>query len=268
MQHMNAPIKYFGGKNGMFSKIIPHFPDPSQYTTYIEPFGGSYAIGFHMEHIPEIEIYNDLDENVYTLYKVIADKDMFMEFKSKCDIYPYSEQFRDEFRERLKDRGISEVERAFYFFYVNRTSHNGIGGMSVNMVVRRGMAKSVSDYLSTVDKLVEFHQRMSHMVIMHRDGIALMNRYREYDRSFMYCDPPYAWDTRGETRYSVDMDNEMQQKFIDECINSKAKLLISGYDCDMYDQLTAAGFTKINFDINTVTGTRKKTKVETLWKNY
>ena len=266
---MNAPIKYLGGKNSMFNHIVKHFPKPEEYNIYIEPFGGSYGIGFHMDYIPPIEIYNDLYENVYALYKVIADKELFPKFKEMADTYPYSEQFRAEFREDLKNPNLSLLDRAFRFFYVNRSSHNGIGGMSVNMVVRRNMAKSVSDYLSVVDNLEEYHQRMSHMVIMHRDAVDLMDRYKDYEGVFMYCDPPYEWSTRGETRYAVDMDADGQQRFIDACLRSNAKLLISGYDCELYDQLTDAGFKKIQFDVNTVSGTReKKTKVETLWKNY
>lgn len=266
---MNAPIKYFGGKNGMFGKILPHFPNKEEYTTYIEPFGGSYAIGFHMDHVPMVEIYNDMNNNVYTLYKVLADKEKFAQFKQMCDLYPYSEQFRYDFKEKLKQDDITDVERAFSFFYVNRTSHNGIGGLSVNMVVRRNMCKSISDYLSAVDNLEAFHQRMSRMVIMHRDGVELMRRYRNYEDVFMYCDPPYVQETRGETRYETDMDDEGHKRFVDECIESKAKLLISGYDNELYAKLTDNGFTRVDFEVNAVDGTpKKKKKTESLWKNY
>ena len=63
---MNSVIKYFGGKNGMFNNIIKQFPDKGSYDTYIEPFGGSFAIGFHTpdDMIAPIEIYNDLYNNV------------------------------------------------------------------------------------------------------------------------------------------------------------------------------------------------------------
>ena len=65
---MNAPIQYFGGKNGMSKHIIECFPDKESYNTYIEPFGGSYSVGLkNCENVP-IEIYNDLNKNVYSLY--------------------------------------------------------------------------------------------------------------------------------------------------------------------------------------------------------
>ncbi len=267
---MNSPIKYFGGKNGMFNKIIELFPEQGTYDTYIEPFGGSFAIGFHTpeDRIVPIEIYNDLYNNVYSLFKVLSDKDKFNEFKLLCDCSYYNEYYRQEYREELKRDNLTDVQRAFDFFYVNRTSHNGIGGFSMNRVIRRNMAKSVSDYLSTIDRLPEIHQRLSKVMVLHRDGIGLMEDYSS-PNVFIYCDPPYHQSTRTSARYVVDMNDEQQEKFVETCINSKAKLLISGYDNDLYRKLTDNGFEKIQFEVNTISGDRKpKTKIETLWKNY
>jgi len=263
---MNTPIKYFGGKSTMFNNILEHFPPSDTYDTYIEPFGGSFSIGLKKPETP-IEIYNDLEQNVYSLYKVISDTELFEQFKTKCDLVYYSEDLRKEFKEKLKQE-ISILDRAFYFFYVNRTSHNGIGGISINTVIRRKMGKSVSDFLSAIDRLPELHQRLSKVIVLNRSGIDVINRYN-LPNVFIYCDPPYVQSTRGDTRYIVDMDDETHNQFLDSVINANSKILISGYDCPLYDRLTENGFTKINFDVNTVSGNRKpKTKVETLWKNY
>ena len=152
---LQPPIKYFGGKNLMYKRILDEFPNPEDYDLYIEPFAGSYGIGMKIDTIPKMEIYNDLDKNVYSLYKVLQDIEMFTEFKRKCDLSYYSEDLRDEFRVDLKDSEISLVDRAYKFFYVNRTSHNGVGGFSINKHVRRGMSKSNSDFLSAIDRLPE-----------------------------------------------------------------------------------------------------------------
>ena len=40
------------------------------------------------------------------------------------------------------------------------------------------------------------------------------------------------------------MTDEQQEQFVETCINSKAKLLISGYDNDLYNKLTDNGFEK------------------------
>lgn len=264
MSKLNSPIKYFGGKGTMFNKIIEHFPD--RYDTYVEPFGGSFSIGLKKPICP-IEIYNDLENNVYTFYKVLSDRTLFEDFKFKADLIPYSEQHRKEYREKLLQDDLSDVERAFYFFYVNRTSHNGIGGFSMNNVVRRNMAKNVSDYLSAVDRLDDLHQRLSRVTILNRDGIDVINKYN-YENVFLYCDPPYHHDTRTETRYQQDMDDDTQIRFLESVNNSKAKILISGYKNDVYDEYLKE-WNEVSFDVNTMTGSyKKKTKTEVLWKNY
>lgn len=268
---MKSPVKYFGGKGTMFRNIIEQFPEKGSYNTYIEPFAGSFSIGLHTpdDLIAPIEIYNDLYNNVYSLFKVLSDERWFAEFKRLCDLSYYNEQMRKDYKEDLKRDDLGIIERAFKFFYVNRSSHNGIGGFSVNRVIRRNMAKSVSDYLSTIDRLPELHQRMAKVMVFNRDAFDLM---REYDGEnvFMYLDPPYVLSTRNSTaRYNVDMTNGQQEEFVDICINAKSKLLISGYDNELYDKLLDNGFTKVNFEVNTVDGKRNpKTKVETLWKNY
>jgi len=263
---MNAPVRYFGSKGGFYNKILEHFPN-EDYDTYIEPYGGTYIVGLKSEPA-NIEIYNDLENNIYSLYKVISDKELFKQFKEKCDLALYCEELRKECKENLKDENLSLVERAFNFFYVNRTSHNGIGGFSMNSHIRRGMSKAVSDYLSTIDKLSELHNRLSRVIVTNVDGVKLINKYNT-PNVFLYCDPPYHWSTRTGARYKVDMNDEEQEKFIESVIKSNSKILISGYECDLYNKLTENGFTKIQFEVKTIDGNfKKKTKVETLWKNY
>jgi DNA adenine methylase len=263
---MNAPIRYFGSKGGFYNKIIEQFPK-EPYDIYVEPYGGTYIVGLQKPEVP-VEVYNDLEQNVYSLYKVIGDKEMFEEFKQKCDLSLYSEDLRNEYKSELKNE-LSLVDRAFYFFYVNRTSHNGIGGFSMNSSIRRKMSKAVSDYLSCIDRLPELHQRLSKVMITNMDGVKLIEKYKDKPNCLIYADPPYEQSTRTNARYKEDMDREGHIKFIDSVLDSKANILISGYDCELYDRLTENGFTKIQFEVKTIDGNfNPKTKTETLWKNY
>lgn len=273
---MNSPIRYFGGKNGMACKILKYFPKEGSYNTYIEPFGGSFGVALHNPNIPPIEIYNDLDNNVYSLFRTLVDKEMFAEFQKLSDLIIYSEKLRKAFKQDLKeipfneDDKLSIVHRAFKFFYVNRTSRNGIGGFSINTCIRRNMSKSCSDMLSTIEGLPKLHDRLSKVIVTNQDGIKLINKYSQREYVFIYADPPYHQSTRTETRYNVDMNDDEQERFIDECVNAKCKILISGYDCDAYKRLEENGFIKIKFIVHTMSGNRKtkKDKVEYLWMNY
>ena len=184
---MNAPVRFFGGKGTMFNSIIEHFPNKNLFDTYIEPFAGSYSIGLKNCSDVPIEIYNDLNKNVYSLYKVLQDDKLYKEFKQKCDLMIYNEDFREEYRKSLKTDELDVVERAYRFFYVNRTSHNGIGGFSINTIVRRNMSKSVSDMLSAIDRMDELHQRLSKLIVTNMDAFKLIERHKNNENVMFYC---------------------------------------------------------------------------------
>lgn len=80
---MNSPIKYYGGKSYMSDIIISHFP--KDYSVYIEGFGGGASVLFAKER-DKLEIYNDLGRNVYSLFKVLSDKELFEQMKEKLDL--------------------------------------------------------------------------------------------------------------------------------------------------------------------------------------
>lgn len=264
---MKSPIKYFGGKNGFANKILDYFPVNYITMDYVEPFCGSAALLFHKEKSP-IEAINDIDENIYSLFNVIIDKEKFEEFKYLCDLTPYSEQLNKEYSNDLKGN-LSMVQRAYKFFYVNRTCYNGLGGFSSSSVIRRNMSKSVSDYLSAIDGLSEIHNRLSSVMIFNQDAIQLIKKW-DKPNVFMYCDSPYANETRSAGRYKHDFTDEMQNLYLKTILEIKnAKLLISGYKCDRYRILEENGFQRIDIEIKTQNNNREgKSKIESLWMNY
>lgn len=250
----------------MWKVIQTYFPDPKAYRVYVEPFGGSGAM-LLSQPLGHVEIYNDLYKNVFSLYKTLADPAGFAAFKARADLALYSEDLRKEAKEKLLGE-LSEGERAFYYWYFNRTSHNGIGGLSVNGCIRRNMSKSTSDFLSCIDRLKELHDRLSAVIILNRDALEVMKQY-DASNTFYYLDPPYSWETRGSTRYAVDFSPAQQVGLVDSLLTAKAQVLVSGYANQEYTRLERAGWQKIDFDKNTIGGGFKpKTVVESLWRNY
>lgn len=256
---MKSPIKYYGGKSYMTNIIIDQFP--KDYEIYVEGFGGGASVLFQKPQ-NGIEIYNDLEENVYSLFKVLSDKDMFIRLKERLDISFYSAQLREEYKELLKT-DISLEDRAYYFFYVNRSSFNGVGGFSTACLVRRNMSQSVSSFMGMIDKLPEVHNRLSSVVIEHRDILDLINRY-DLPNAFMYLDPPYVMSTRTSgQKYECDMTDEQHEALIERLLSCKCKWLVSGYDNPIYDKLTENSIRLEFWPPHS-----KVEKPEILWKNY
>ena len=172
-----------------------------------------------------------------------------------------------EYKAKLKEE-LSMEDRAYYYFYVNRSSVNSTGGFSVSTLVRRNLSKATSDYLSIIDGLEEYHIRLSNVVITNRDAMHIINKY-DNDDVFMYLDPPYVHSTRTSARYPHDMTDEQHIELLNTVIKCKSKILISGYDNDLYNVLVENGWNKYDYEIKTRDGmNRRKTKIETLWYNY
>ena len=256
---MKSLVKYYGGKSYMTKIILEQFP--KEYSVNVERFGGGASVLFEKEKTP-LEIYNDLGENVYSLFKVISDKDMFQRLKEKMDLTFYSEELREEYKKDLKTE-LSLEDRAYKFLYVNRTSFNGVGGFSVTLLVRRNMSKSTSDYLSMIDNLPEVHNRLSSVIIEHKDISDLLDKYDQED-VFMYLDPPYVHSTRKSgTRYEKELSDEDHQRLCERLLTYKGKVLLSGYDNEIYKILDSK-FNKLSFE----SPNSNSNSVETLWRNY
>jgi DNA adenine methylase len=110
------------------------------------------------------------------------------------------------------------------------------------------------------------------MVVLNRDALELIKE-QDDPECFMYLDPPYSWETRTSTRYEIDFDDDQQKSLTDLIIKCKSKILISGYDNALYEQVLVKdnGWTKYQFEVKTVKGDEAhtpKTKIETLWYNY
>lgn len=265
MTDINAPIRYFGGKGGMINELLSYFPDSSAYDSFVDVYGGSGVVLLNKPRVP-IEIYNDINKNVYTLFKVLRDPVLFAGFQRLCELALYDESTSDEYRLSLRDE-LDDVERAFRFWYVNRTRHNGVGGFSINTTVRRETSKSVSDFLSSVAELPGLHARLSTVVVTNRDSLDFISEW-DRKRTLLYLDPPYVHSTRTEARYESDVDDEHHNRLV-EMLNAikNAYTVLSGYDNELYNQLK--GYTRHDFVVNTVSGNGDpKQKTESLWINY
>jgi len=269
IQH--SMIKSFGGKgsNGFLKEIYQLFP--KEYNSFIEPFCGSAVVALNIQKEKCSVIINDLNKNIYSIFTVLQDKDLFFQLKEKLDIIFYSEDIFKESLELLKT-DLSLLDRAYHFFIVNRMSYSGNNkSFGKNMCIRRGVSKSVSDLLSTIDGLTEIHEKIQQFLILNRDGTELIEHYGQNEDYFMFLDPPYTWDTRTSTRYAVDFTPEQQEHLMDVLINSKAKILLCGYNNPLYEErlVQENRWQRYDYQINTVTGTNsKKSKIESLWRNY
>ena len=256
---MRSPIKYYGGKSYMTKDLIDRFP--ADYKVYVEGFGGGASVLFSKPQ-DGIEVYNDLYQGVYSLFKVMQDDEKFDKLKKRMDLSLYSRQLHDEYAAQLQKGDMDLEETAYRYLYVNRSSFNGVGGFSVSKYVRRGMCKSASDWLSMIDGLRAVHERLSSVVVECMDIFDLIDKYDAPDTLF-YLDPPYPHSTRKSSqRYCVEMSDEDHQKLVDRISNITGHVILTVYDHPIYDMLESTGYIKESI-------IRPNSKdVETIYRNY
>lgn len=262
---VKAPIKWFGGKGTLVKKILEY--TPKEFNTYCEPFGGSGVMLLNVSC--PIKIYNDLNLNLYSLYTVLQDKKSKDEIVERCQLSIYHESFRDQYKEALKGNDLTNLDRAYYFWYVNRTSIDGHGGFSCNRLVRRNISYSNSAFLGSIDNLETIHKLLQQVIIFNRDAFEIIDKFDE-NGTFFYIDPPYVLSTRTNHRYDHDMDDSDQTKLIDRLLKCKAKVLLSGYLNDLYTKLECNGWNRFDIPTKIVGGGADGSKVknESLWMNY
>lgn len=267
MTGVNAPIRYFGGKGNFVGKLLSFFPLADSYNTFIDVYGGSGVVLLNKPQV-EVEVYNDLDRNVYALFQVLQDAELFAVFVKKCELALYDEATSDAYEVSLGGELAEPMERAFRFWYVARTRRGGgLGGFSFNTIVRRRMSKSTSDFLSAVDRLPQLHQRLSTVIVRNMDALELIE-HSDMPRTLLYLDPPYLHSTRTSARYRTDATTEHHHQLVEVLAKLRhAYVALSGYDNPLY--ATLPGFKRHAFEVRTVTGANeRKTKTECVWLNY
>lgn len=79
-----------------------------------------------------------------------------------------------------------------------------------------------------------------------------------------YLDPPYVLSTRGRKQYRYEMSDQDHEELLDTSIHSRAKIMLSGYDCELYERYLK-GQRKIQIQAR---AQNSLPRVETLWMNF
>lgn len=270
----------------LVTKLLKYVPN---HTYYLEAYGGSAALLFSKKP-SEFEVYNDIDSGLVNFFRVLRDPEKFEKFYRKVSLTPYS---REEFNFCRKTWANveDEVERAYRFFVVARMSFGGNfaqgWGFSVK-TISKNLPSEVSKWLSAIETLPEFHQRIMQVQIENLPAIECIEKYGSawnYDNSFIYLDPPYLPSTRRKGKYRYEMTYKDHEELVNYLIETRTrnKYMLSGYDNDLYRKLEENGFKKICWDIGcsavgrtrqlniwSKNATRKfnQRRIDCIWINY
>ncbi len=252
---MNAILKYPGGKWRIADWILSYFP---KHKVYLEPFFGSGALFFKKEPA-YIETINDVDGNIVNLFRVC--REYPEELAAAINLTPFArEEFCDCYAQA--DNMIERARRTLVRFHQSFGTSNSSRNSWRN-VQTYGGPKCATMWNNLPDIIVSCCERLKNAQIENIDAVELIRRYND-EQTLIYCDPPYLQDLRKKNMYAYEYDNEQHERLLDVLRETRSKVILSGYDNELYNKRLDGWFTA-----------EKKTtvqmglhRVEKLWMNF
>ena len=253
---MKAIINYPGSKWLMAHQICQMIPP---HRSYVEPYLGSGAVLFNK--IPShIETINDIDGDIVNFFRVV--RDCGDELAKMIAMTPYA---RDVYIDSFINRGDTEIEKAYKFAIRSRMSHgyrtNRISGFKIDVYARE-RSYCVSCWNGMPDIVREAALRLKTVQIENRNAIELIQKFN-HDNVLIYADPPYLMSTRGGEQYRFEMDEKDHIELLETIVGSKAKVIISGYDSELYNYYLN-GWNKSTVKSH---NQHAEERIEVLWSN-
>jgi DNA adenine methylase len=234
-------LRWYGGKWKLAPWIIAHFPS---HRVYVEPFGGAASVLLRKPRT-YAEIYNDLDDWVVNLFRVLRDGASAARLIKQLRLTPFA---RSEFEGSRELGAVAGdpvelarqlIVRSYMGFGSN--AHNGRStGFRSNS--RRSGTTPALDFAGYPDALLALIERLRGIIIESRDALAVMATH-DGPETLHYVDPPYMPETRSLANpydhryrsYRHELDAAGHALLLDELQRLEGLVVLSGYACPLYD---------------------------------
>lgn len=269
--HAAAPtrpvLRWHGGKWKLAPWILGHFP---AHRVYVEPFGGAASVLLRKPR-SYAEVYNDLDAEAVTLFRVLRDPGAAARLTRLLALTPFA---RDELGASYEatDDPVEQARRLIV------RSFMGFGSDSVNAARRAGFRANSNrshttpaiDWANYPDVLPVIADRLRGVIIESRDALAVMAAH-DSTGTLHYVDPPYLPETRsarskaagGCISYRHELTEDDHRRLLDFVGTLAGFVVLSGYPDPLYDA-ALAGWMRVERQAH-ADGARARTEV--LWIN-
>ena len=227
---MNNVLKYPGSKWNIAGHLVELIPT---HHSYVEPYFGSGAVLFHKPP-SDIETINDLDGEVINLFRCIQqDAEQLARLVMTT---PFSRQVYDE--QFNSDNCTDRYQRAAGFLVRCWQGHgfrtNGCKVGWKNDVQGRERTYALWNWYRLPDWIIDIAERLRKVQIETLPALEVIQRF-DFPNVFLYIDPPYLLSTRRAKQYKHEMTDADHEKLLKTILQSRAKIMISGYESEMYN---------------------------------
>lgn len=211
---MSTPIiPWMGGKRRLADRLIPLFPP---HECYVEVFAGGAALYFMRPQAAPVEVLNDINGDLVTLYRVVQNhlEEFVRQFK-----WALSSRQVFEWQKMTRPETLTDIQRAARFFYLQ---HHAFAGKVSGQTFGTATTGPAINLLRIEENLSAAWQRLSGTYVENLGWLECAERY-DRPHTFHYMDPPY-WQTAG---YGVDFPFENYERMADFMRRCKGKVMVS-----------------------------------------
>lgn len=232
---MRTLLKYPGGKWKTADWILSYFPN---HKVYLEPYFGSGAL-FFKKTPSYIETINDIDGNIVNLFKVC--REFPEELRKALNLTPFS---REEFENcyKMDDGDCVERARRTLVRYHQSFGTSNSSKKSWRNVQTYGGPRCATMWNYLPETVIDICERLKNAQIENVEALKLIERYNHKD-TLIYCDPPYLPELRKKNLYSNEMTKDDHIALLQKLLNIKSKVIISGYDSVLYNDMLKGWYT-------------------------
>lgn len=231
-------LKYRGSKWRLAPWILEHFPSPTTYTTYIEPFFGSGAV-FFTKPPSRHEILNDISGEVVNVFRILREHGHALaaliqmtpwaraEYEASYEAsYAPVNSLCDERLEAAR-RFLVRCWQAQHLDFTRHTAWRHQGAKT--------NSSTTALWAKLPDRLVHTIARLKMAEIECCPAAELIARNARTD-VLLYVDPPYMLTTRGRRRLYVQEMSDAEHAALLEALDAHpGPVVLSGYAHPLYD---------------------------------
>jgi DNA adenine methylase len=253
---IKSPLSgWMGGKFQLSKQVVSMIP---QHQCYCEPFAGAAWVFFRKDR-SEVEVLNDINTDIITLYRVIQ-----QHLEEFIRWFKWVLVSRSEFNRWLKTdpQTLTDIQRAVRFFYIQKNSF--AGRIDKPTFGYAPSSRPRMNLLRVEEDLSSAHLRLSEVYVENLHYAELIKRY-DREKTFFYIDPPY-WnceDYYGKNIFSKDDF----QALSDQLFGIKGKFLLSLNDTPEVREIFSR-FIIEPVSVRYSCGTTKTVAKEVLIRNY
>jgi DNA adenine methylase len=264
VKKLRPVFKCHGGKYYLAEWVISFFPANFRDMTYVEPCIGGGSVFLNKEP-SKLEVINDIDPEIFNIYNQL--KHNSRNFIFSINQIKYAEE---SFNNAKNGGDRSQLQQSVADLVVRRMSRGGLQKtFSWSKRLRGGRPGDENAWETFKEELDLIAERVQKSTVRNLDIMTLIDVY-DSENTFFYIDPPYLHETRtAKNAYSCEMTKEKHIELLELINKVKGKVLISGYDSELYRKYLAKwNFASKEIVNHSSQAKEKENRTECLWYNY